>query len=135
MENNKIGSLDANILLRLVLNDISEQTIAIKKLFDQSDILHVADIVIFEVVSILEKYYESSREDICESIQTIIRHNKVNCNRKLFEMTLIEYPKNKKISFVDSALPNYALLSGTAPLFTFDRALANAYPKSTQIPA
>ena len=126
MAKNKTGSLDTNILLRLVLNDIPDQILAIKKLFEQSDVLHVADIVIFEIVFILDKYYEFSREDICESLQTIIRNNKINCNRRLFEMSLMDYSKNKKLSFVDSTLPYYAQLGGVTPLYTFDKALAQS---------
>ena len=124
MENNKTGSLDTNILLRLVLNDVPEQMIAIKKLFEHCDTFHVSDIVIFEIVFILDKYYEFSRADICESIQTIIRHYKVICNRRLFELTLPLYIEHPKLSIVDCALTQYAELNDTAPLYTFDKELA-----------
>lgn len=129
MGNSKTGSLDTNILLRLVLNDVPEQMLAIKKLFEQSDVLHVADIVIFEIVFILDKYYEFNREDICESIQTIVRHNKISCNRKLFELSLPLYSTNTKISFVDSTLPVYALLYNATPLRTFDKELVKSSNK------
>ncbi len=131
MAKNNTGSLDTNILLRLVLNDIPDQMLAIKKLFEQNVALHVADIVIFEVVFILDKYYEFSREDICESLQTIIRNRNINCNRRLFEMSLVDYTKNNKLSFVDCTLPQYALLTSSEPLFTFDKELAKSYDSVT----
>jgi len=124
MLNNKTGSLDTNILLRLVLNDIPEQTVIIKGLFEQTDVFHLADIVIFEMVFILDKYYECSREDICKSIRTIIRHNQINCNRRLFELTLPLYLEHSKLSIVDCALTQYAVLNKSTPLYTFDKELA-----------
>jgi len=133
MVKNRIGSLDTNILLRLVLEDVPEQTRLVEKLFDESDNLYVADIIIFEMVFVLDRVYQFSREQIAKSVASIIRNKKINCNRKLFELSLPLYNTNTKISFVDSTLPYYALLNGTTPLFTFDKALNKACPDSSRV--
>lgn len=129
MVTSKIGSLDTNILLRLVVGDIPEQLATIQTLLDESDVLHIADIVIFEMVFVLQSFYEFSREDIIESVTTIIRHDKINCNRRLFELALVMFAKHRKISFVDSTLPIYASINQSVPLFTFDQELAKSLPE------
>lgn len=131
MKKNKRGSLDTNILLRLVVGDVPEQTFLIKKLFEQATILDVADIVIFEMVFVLDRVYQFSREDIIESVLVVIRNEKINCNRKLFELVLVAYSKNNKLSFIDCTLPQYASLTNSEPLFTFDKELAKFYDSVT----
>jgi predicted nucleic-acid-binding protein len=126
MENNTTGSLDTNILLRLVVGDVPPHTKLITQLFEKVSVLHVADIVIFEMVFVLSSYYQFSKEDIIESVYTIIRHEKISCNRKLFELGLQTYIEHAKLSFVDSTLPHYANLTNSKPLYTFDVAIAKA---------
>ena len=126
MVKNSIGSIDTNILLRLVLGDVPEQTTLADKLLAESDNLHVADIVIFEMVFVLDRVYKFNRERIVESVVSLIRNEKIKCNRKLFELSLPLYKMNTKISFVDSILPFYASLNRTGPLYTFDKELAKS---------
>ncbi len=133
MQKNNTGSLDTNILLRLVIGDIPEQTRLIHELLENVTVLQVADIVIFEMVFILDKYYELSRKDIIESLYTVIRHEKINCNRWLFESAITKYMENPKLSFVDCTLPYYAALNNAVPLYTFDQALAKASPDNVTL--
>lgn len=130
---NKSGSLDTNILLRIVVGDVPEQTELITKLFTETTVLQVADIVIFEMVFVLDRVYQFSKEDIIESVYTIIRHKKINCNRELFENALTLYKESTKLSFVDCTLPNYAVLNNACPLYTFDQALAKANPETVHL--
>lgn len=131
MVKNKTGSLDTNILVRLVVGDVPAQTRLVETFMAQATKLDVADIVIFELVFVLEKLYFFSRADIIESISAIIRNKKINSNRKLFESMLSMYLENPKLSFVDCALPEYARLNKAEPLFTFDQKLAKSYDTVT----
>ena len=126
MANDKTGSLDTNILVRLIVGDVPAQTRLVETLMAQATRLDVADIVIFELVFVLEKIYFFSRADIVESVSAIIRNKKINSNRKLFESMLAMYLENSKLSFVDCTLPQYARLNKAEPLFTFDQRLAKA---------
>ena len=131
MAKNKTGSLDTNILVRLVVGDVSAQTKLVEKLIAEATKLDVADIVVFELVFVLEKLYFFSRSDIAESVSAIIRNKKINSNRKLFESVLSMYLENPKLSFVDCTLPEYARLNKAEPLFTFDQKLAKSYDTVT----
>jgi predicted nucleic-acid-binding protein len=127
MAKNKTGSLDTNILLRLIVGDVPAQTKLVEKLIVEATKLDVADIVIFELVFVLEKLYFFSRSDVASSVSAIIRNKKINSNRKLFEPMLSMYLENPKLSFVDCTLPQYARLNKAEPLFTFDQKLAKTY--------
>ena len=131
MAKNKTGSLDTNILVRLVVGDVPAQTKLVEKLMADSSKLDVADIVIFELVFVLEKIYFFSRADVVESVSAIIRNKKINSNRKLFESMLLMYLEHSKLSFVDCTLPQYACLNKAEPLFTFDQKLAKSYDTVT----
>ena len=126
MAKNKSGSLDTNIFLRLIVGDVPEQTAVIETLLTEATVLQVADIAIFETVFVLQSYYQFSREDIYQSLTAIVRHPKINCNRRLFEQAFTLYRQYPKLSLVDCALPLYAELNNATPLYTFDKDLAKS---------
>lgn len=128
MVSRKTGSLDTNTLLRLVLGDISAQSQVVEELIADSTSLAVADIAVIEMVFVLEKVYKFTRSDVVASVTSVIRHPKINCNRKLFELALATYGEQAKLSIVDCALMHYASLNKSAPLYTFDTALAQSNP-------
>jgi len=119
------GSLDANAILRLVLNDIPAQHKAVVKLLDKHDgQFAVADVAIIEVVFVLNRYYNLPRSVVCEAIDGLIGLPQLNCNRALIKKALPLYKKHPKLSFEDCCLAVYADLNDASPLFTFDQKLA-----------
>lgn len=133
MATNMRGSLDTNTLLRLSLGDIPTQALLVKKLLDESLYLEVVDAVMFEVIFVMEKKYNLSREQIVKNALTIIRHSKISSNRILFEAVLPQYLRNQKLSIIDCALVQYAKLNKTTPLYTFNQTLAKANPGDTHL--
>lgn len=118
------GSLDANILLRLLLRDIPKQSDLALGLVTRSGVFHIADTAIIEVVFALERYYEIPRKDIATYIMALIHNPQLNCPRKLFTTALDIYPNHAKLSFEDCCLAVYAELNSALPLWTFDKKLA-----------
>jgi predicted nucleic-acid-binding protein len=120
------GSLDTNVLLRLLLNDIPEQHTAAKKLMRQTNNqFAVADTVIIELVFALDRYYGFSRLQIAEAVDGLMVLKEINCNRILFEKALPIFINHSGLSFEDSCLAIYAQLNEAEPLWTFDKKLAN----------
>ena len=79
------GSLDANALLRLLLNDIPEQHKATKKLLASAPTpLAVADIAVIELVFVLERHYGFSRQQVGEAVTGLMLLREINCNHILF---------------------------------------------------
>ncbi len=126
MAKSKNGSLDTNLLLRLVLGDVPHQTEAVEKLLEQGGIFEVTDIAIFEMIFVLEKIYKLPRSKVSENIQSIINHPSISCNRRLFAISLPLYIDNPKLSIVDCGLAKYAELNKATPLYTFNVNLAKA---------
>jgi predicted nucleic-acid-binding protein len=134
MANNKNGALDTNVLLRLVLGDLPAQAEAVEKLLKPGSIFDVSDIAIFEMVYVLEKIYKLPRTLVSQNIYTVITHPCINCNRKLFSVSLPVYIDNPKLSIVDCALYKYAELNKATPLYTFDAELVRVFSPITRTP-
>ena len=123
------GSLDANVLLRLLLNDIPIQHNAAEALLNKAKgQLAVADTAVIEVVFVLERHYEFPRTAIAEAIEGLTSLTALNCNRNLFEKAIPLFVKNPSLSFEDCCLAAYAKLNNAEPLWTFDKKLANQAP-------
>jgi predicted nucleic-acid-binding protein len=120
------GSLDTNVLLRLLLNDIPEQHQSVKRLLaDTSNNFSVADIAIIELVFALQRHYGFTRQQVAEAVTGLTRLSVVNCNRSLFENVMPVFLEHTALSFEDCCLSTYAILNDAEPLWTFDKKLAN----------
>ncbi len=130
------GSFDTNVLLRLLLNDITEKHAAVKKLLNQTaNQFAVADTAIIELVFVLDRYYRFSRLQTSEAIEGLMNLKEINCNRALFEKALSLYIEHSGLSFEDCCLSVYAQLNDAEPLWTFDKKLANQAPNSRLVRA
>ena len=122
----KRASIDANGLLRLLLNDIPKQTQAVTDLLDQGLSFEVADMVIAELVFILGgKDYGFNRQEIARAIGRILDDPSFSCNNQLFYPALSLYVSHPALSFIDCCAVYYAQLNDALPLYTFDRKLIN----------
>jgi predicted nucleic-acid-binding protein len=125
------GSIDTNILLRLLLNDVPEQHIAAKELLQQSpNQIAVADTAVIELVFVLERHYSFSRSQIAEAIDGLIGLKEISCSRVLLENALPLFIEHTGLSFEDCCLSTYAKLNEAEPLWTFDKKLANQAPNA-----
>lgn len=130
--NNKVASVDTNVLLRLILGDIPEQTKQAEKWIAEHT-CHIADLALTETIFVLEKVYEMPRSDITKNITAIVRNPDFGCNRVLFEKALPVYKHNQSVSINDCLLATYAEINQASPLATFDKKLAKVYPESTKL--
>jgi predicted nucleic-acid-binding protein len=120
------GSLDANVLLRLLLNDVPEQHTRALRLFKaRAGQLAIADIAVIEVVFVLCRAYDFSREQAAEAIEGLMSLQGLNLNCVLFEKALPVFVERPALSFEDCCLGVYAELNNAEPLWTFDKKLAN----------
>lgn len=136
MMNKAGGSLDTNVLLRLLLRDIPDQHKAALKLFKEATSpLAVADAALLESVYVLTKHYEYTRSQTVEILSGLLSLAKINCNRQLFMKAFPVYLKRPSLSFVDCCLAVYAELNQAEPLWTFDRKLARQMPNARLVSA
>ncbi len=120
------GSLDTNIVLRLMRHDIPEQTKQAATLLDSARApFEVADTVFIKVAHVLERYYTVDRLTIKTLISEFMRLESVHCNRELLDASLIPYVAHPALSFEDCYLAAHAEHNKALPLYTFDQKLAH----------
>lgn len=128
MSKSKTGSIDTNVLLRFVVDDIPAQTKLVETLFQQAQCLHVSDLALAESIFVLARYYQMKRADVAVAIRAVIGLKVINCNRSAIDQALDLYVKRPSLSFEDCLLVTYARLNQVTPLYTFDEKLAKFSP-------
>lgn len=119
------GSLDANVLLRLLLRDVPEQHHAAVALLARGSRFIVADVACIEVIFVLGRAYGLNRSQQREAIMGLLNHSQIVGNSELFSMAFELYGTHPKLSFEDCYLVTQADLARARPLWTFDKKLAN----------
>jgi len=118
-------SLDTNVLLRFLLNDVPQEYERAKRLLGREGVVyHVADMVFFEVSEVLRRYEGYSCDKIAESLRYVMCMSNVNCNRNMLRVAIDNYEKFPKLSFADCCIAEYARLNEAEPVWTFDQKFA-----------
>ena len=129
------GSLDANVVLRLLLNDVPDQHAAAVALVEGADApFVVSDVAVIEVVFALCRHYEFSRAAAAEAIEGLMSLTQIDCNRVMLMRALPFFTDHPKLSFEDCCVATYAELSNAEPLWTFDRKLAGQAHAARLVP-
>lgn len=124
-----IEHIDTNIVIRLIVGDDPKSYLKAKKLISQKRKIFVfEDASMMEVVFVLSKLYNYSREDVVAGINFIKGFSNICFNKGLIEDALNLYVSHPKLSFVDCYLAAVTSLSGEVPLWTLDHKLAAQCP-------
>jgi len=115
--------VDANVILRYLLNDHAELFISAVQIIENNDI-YVPFEVAAEVVYVLEKVYHVPRLEISESLSILISYPDISFNDKEIIIEALKIYKGKKIDFVDTLLIAYNRIKGYK-VHTFDKQLNN----------
>ncbi len=128
------GSIDTNIILRLLVGDVPEQgQAALKLVANATGPLSVADIAVIEVEYALRYYYHFSRSQNASLLGKFLAHPKINANKALFLRAMVKYVTSPKLSLADCCLVEYAELNEAVPLWTFDKKLASQGGEGVQL--
>jgi predicted nucleic-acid-binding protein len=113
--------VDANAILRIILNDNNEMVTAVKSLIRQNSVL-LRNEVVAEIVYVLAKVYKVNKEMICLSLFNLIQVKNIYFESKdIMKLTLQTFQKNN-IDFVDSMLYACSCIDNME-VFTFDEKL------------
>jgi predicted nucleic-acid-binding protein len=114
--------LDANVILRFILKDISEQAVVARDLLENNTCVIPVEITA-EVVYVLQKTYGLERKVIAEKISDIMAISEYLFEQnEIIAEALKVYVAAKSLSFVDCLLVGYSKVSGHE-VFTFDKEL------------
>jgi predicted nucleic-acid-binding protein len=113
--------VDANYILRYLLNDIDEQSQEAARIIEDEKVTVLYE-VIAEVVYVLQKVYSVERTKIAEGVTMILNYDNVTISSpKVIKKALNEY-SSSKLDFVDCILFAYSYIHGEV-IHTFDKKL------------
>ena len=118
-------TLDANVILRWLLDDVPAQTVAVDHLFAEATNLVVPNVALIEVVFVLERVMKIPRPAVVEGVRALMGRANMKIDRALWTEALIHYDRLPKLSIADIFLALQAEARGVAPLLTFDKKLAS----------
>lgn len=117
------GSLHANVLLRLLLNDVPDEHDAARDLVRQG-VFKVSDTAVAEVVFVLGRHYGLERPQVHHAMMGLLRQPWLAGSRSA-AAALDQFRSSPKLSFEDCLLVEHARSERAEPLWTFDRKLVS----------
>lgn len=128
------GSLDANALLRLIVNDVPAQAAAVAALVGKPrHVYAVSDLAVVEVEYALRAHYGFSREQIQDTLGNLVVHPSIQANVALMRRVFELYTVHPQLSFTDCCLAAHAEIDNATPLWTFDQKLAKQSGGAAQL--
>ena len=118
--------LDTNYYIRLLLNDIPEQSRKVELLLLSAQrgemVIVLPAIVIFEIYFVLEKQYELPKSEILEKLKTIISTEYIHIDEKEVFWEALRVCEKSTLSLPDCYLYGLSRVK-EIPLHTFDKKL------------
>ncbi len=118
---NNMVIIDANIVLRYILNDHPELSSQAANIIERQSVLLPIEAAC-EVVYVLQKVYHVERKQIDFFLRELIVNNFVVVEKRKFFLAALEYYGNTRLDFVDTLLLAYAVI-GQQRVLTFDKEL------------
>lgn len=113
--------IDANIILRYLLNDHDELSAKAATIIEDNEVL-LPNEIIAEVVYVLEKVYNVKNEDICDTLLALFKYKNFTVDDfEVLEEALLLFSR-RRLDFVDTLLYAYNKVKGYQ-VFTFDKKL------------
>ena len=113
--------IDANVVLRYIMNDHAERSPKAKEIID-TNIAEVPIEVLCEVVFVLTGYYGIDRQNVSAKLKYFFNQTRCVLPHREAVLRGLEYFGQKSLDFVDCILAGYAEIE-KEPIFTFDTKL------------
>jgi predicted nucleic-acid-binding protein len=111
--------IDANYILRYLLNDNPEMTNIAEQFFLNKTVF-IANEILAEVVYVLSGVYQISKTDIADKLINLINCDTILVDNKLIIIEALDIFKNQNLDFVDCLLCSYSQID---EVITFDKKL------------
>ena len=98
--------VDANIVLRYLLNDIEELAERATNIIEDNEVL-VPNEVIAEIVYVLEKVYQVRNDEIRDTLKELFQYENIKVNDLELIETALELYGERRLDFVDTLLYAY----------------------------
>lgn len=121
--------LDANLILRFILDDVPTQRKKVLKLLKENQNFYVNDLIVSEVIYNLQKM-KFSRTEILNSLSGIFDQPNIHYESPFLPEVLEYYESHPALSFVDCYSAAWAEHTKNEPLLTFDKKLSKEHPSA-----
>ena len=121
----KTAFVDANVILRLFINDPPEMAEQAQKLFARVDAgeirLVVAEVVVAEVVWVMQSFYHYPPAAISSILQNFLIHEGLVCENKSRLLIALSLFASKNIDLIDALVSVQMNQEGIAEIYSFDQ--------------
>ena len=118
-------TIDANIILRYLTNDVPDQAKQAEKLLKRveegSEDVFLPDIILADIIWILEGYYKQPREDIREWITALLSLPGLTFSDKDMALNALDIYLDKKIDWSDAFAASEMLQREITEIYSFDK--------------
>lgn len=115
---------DANTMIRCIIGDDDKKIQELQEIRATQKIIYTME-VIAEVVYVLTKVYDVSREEASEVIQRFLKSRNIVCTNDEIAVKSLQLFGENHLDFVDNVLLAYHQLRGIT-IYSYDRKLINA---------
>ncbi|MDR1214593.1 MAG: PIN domain-containing protein [Propionibacteriaceae bacterium] len=127
-------SVDANVLLRLTVGDISEQRDLARRLIGRpASPLAVSPVVLMEFLHALTSHYQATREQAADALRDLLDLDNLQVEQESVVAALDWWVGHPKLSFEDCYVAARAAATGATPLWTFDKKLGRQHPAAREL--
>lgn len=118
-------TIDANIILRYLTNDIPDQAKQaeelLKRVEDGTEDVFLPDIILADVIWILEGYYKQPREKIREWLTAILSLQGLIFSDKDMALNALDIYLDKRIDWSDAFTATQMLQREITEIYSFDK--------------
>jgi predicted nucleic-acid-binding protein len=116
--------VDANLIVRYLVQDHEKHARAATKLFESCDRGEVSLVVLPEVLAecvfVLESFYGHRRDEIASALSTLISSPGIEIDQEQVHLDVLERYRKTKLHFVDCVIAAFAAAQ-SLPVATFDQ--------------
>jgi predicted nucleic-acid-binding protein len=130
--------IDTNVLVRYIVQDDPEQstcaTRIIEKAVDSGKTIVISQITLCELVWVLEKCYNCSKNDLTYVLKQLLRTQQIRIEGdQAARQALQDFERHKGIDFSDCLIAHQNTSNGCLYTFTFDKKAAKQLPSIFKI--
>ncbi|MFZ5565050.1 MAG: PIN domain-containing protein [Thermodesulfobacteriota bacterium] len=123
-------ALDTNLLIRFLVKDDKKQAEAVYNIFKRAETnresLFIPLLVVLEVVWVLESVYETTRDEILDSLEALLLMPILTFEAQPVLRYFTAAARESKVGLSDLLIASSARLSGCDYVLTFDRAASRS---------
>jgi predicted nucleic-acid-binding protein len=122
-------ALDTNVLVRFLVRDDEQQSEAVYRKFKQTEankeVLFIPVLVVLETVWVLESVYEVTRQEILDSIDSLLLMPILEFEVQSAIRSFVASARENKTDLSDLLIAHSARFAGCECVITFDKRASN----------